>query len=160
MAAAVFVCDGAGRLVQVNHRAATLLGEKAGEVLRPIQDVWWSHHLRRLDGSPLPEEERPLVQALRGVTQTDVRFILRRSDTGKDIQAQCSFAPIRDATGAITGAVAVGTDISRLYQLERQKDEFLSIASHELRTPLTSLKILTQLTRRRLQKLGAIEIEQ
>src|SRR5262249_14320997 len=52
------------------------------------------------------------------------------------------------------------TDISRLYWLERQKEEFLSIAAHELRTPLTSLKLLTQLTRRRLQKLGAIEADQ
>lgn len=37
------------------------------------------------------------------------------------------------------------------------KDEFLSIASHELKTPLSSLKGMTQLLRRRLERAGSHE---
>ncbi len=37
------------------------------------------------------------------------------------------------------------------------KDEFLSIASHELKTPLSSLKGMTQLLRRRLERAGSSE---
>jgi len=47
--------------------------------------------------------------------------------------------------------------LTEVRQLEQQKDEFLSIASHELRTPLTTMKGLTQLTRRRLERAGADE---
>ncbi len=41
-----------------------------------------------------------------------------------------------------------------LLEANRAKDEFMSIASHELRTPLTSLKVLTQLARRQLERAG------
>src|SRR5262249_22628500 len=154
------VCDSTGHVVRMNRRAAERLGKAPGRRLRPIGELLQSRTLRHLDGSPLTEEEQPLAQALRGITRKDMRLVVRRADTGEDIQVQCSFAPIRDATGAITGGVAVATDISRLYWLERQKEEVLSLADHELKAPLSSLKLLTQLTRRRLQKLGAIEAEQ
>ena len=36
-------------------------------------------------------------------------------------------------------------DITALQELDRKKDEFLSVASHELRTPLTTIKGYTQL---------------
>jgi len=36
-------------------------------------------------------------------------------------------------------------------QLEQQQDEFLSVASHELKTPLTTLKLLAQMSLRRLR---------
>ncbi|MBF6592073.1 MAG: hypothetical protein IVW57_16310, partial [Ktedonobacterales bacterium] len=111
------------------------------------------------DGTPLAIEDYPLIQALQDVMRTDFRCMMRRFDTGEEVQLLVSFAPIHDGTGAITGAVAVGNDVSAIYRLEQQKDEFLSIASHELKTPLTSLKILAQLTRRRLARLGAVETE-
>ena len=42
-----------------------------------------------------------------------------------------------------------------LREANAAKDEFLSIASHELRTPLASLKGMTQLLRRRLERAGS-----
>jgi two-component system, sensor histidine kinase and response regulator len=41
-----------------------------------------------------------------------------------------------------------------LIEANRAKDEFISIASHELNTPLTSMKLLTQMTRRQLERTG------
>lgn len=53
--------------------------------------------------------------------------------------------PVMSANGHIRFWVGTATDIQALKDLERQKDEFLSIASHELKTPLTSIKAFNQL---------------
>jgi signal transduction histidine kinase len=48
-------------------------------------------------------------------------------------------APVTE-DGVVTGAVVVFADVSEQAEIERSKDEFVSLVSHELRTPLTSLK--------------------
>jgi len=47
--------------------------------------------------------------------------------------------------------VGTFTDIDDQKRIEKEKDEFLSIASHELKTPLTSIKAYTQLLSRKLK---------
>lgn len=42
--------------------------------------------------------------------------------------------------GLVAGAQAVARDITERREIDRMKDEFVSIVSHELRTPLTSLR--------------------
>jgi PAS domain S-box-containing protein len=42
--------------------------------------------------------------------------------------------------GELVAGQAVGRDVTERRQLERLKDEFISVASHELRTPLTSIR--------------------
>src|SRR5260370_2148322 len=45
-------------------------------------------------------------------------------------------------------------DNSARKELERRKDDFISMASHELRNPLTALKLQTSLLQRQLAKQG------
>jgi len=53
--------------------------------------------------------------------------------------------PLRaSADGAITGALGVFFDVTRLERLENVRQEFLSNVSHELRTPLTSIIALSE----------------
>lgn len=159
MPGAVYVCDASGQLVRVNEQGVTMVGMEDGEKLRPIESLIQQEELLRLDGTPMSLEEYPLYQALRGITQTNVRFAMRHHRCNAPVPVQFSASPIRDEQGKIIGAVGIAADITELYSLERQKDEFLGIASHELKTPLTSLKGLTQLTRRRLERSGAPEAQ-
>lgn len=147
---AVSVCDTAGTLIRVNARATRLFGLPLGRTLLALRDVHASAILFRPDGAPLSVAATPLMRALDGVASEDVSLVLRRPGSDEDIQLLISAEPLRDENGAISGAVAVATDVTTLYQLQRQKDEFLSIASHELRTPLTTLKAVVQLAERSL----------
>jgi signal transduction histidine kinase len=48
--------------------------------------------------------------------------------------------PLWDEGGDISGAVAVGHDVTAYRQLDRLRTNFVSDVSHELRTPLTAIK--------------------
>ncbi|MFS4470031.1 response regulator [Chryseobacterium sp. T20] len=58
--------------------------------------------------------------------------------------------PVYDE-GRIKNWVGTFTDIDDQKKVEKEKDEFLSIASHELKTPLTSIKAYVQLLERKLK---------
>ncbi len=58
--------------------------------------------------------------------------------------------PARDEN-SIKNWVGTFTDIDDQKKVEKEKDEFLSIASHELKTPLTSIKAYVQLLDRKLK---------
>ncbi|HKS69968.1 MAG TPA: ATP-binding protein [Ktedonobacterales bacterium] len=62
--------------------------------------------------------------------------------------------PIRDSSGRVIRWFGTNTDITEQLEIERQKDDFISIASHELKTPVTSLKAYAQLLAQRFRREG------
>ena len=53
--------------------------------------------------------------------------------------------PVLDADGAGTGRLVIIEDMTREREIEKMKNEFVSVVSHELRTPLTSILGYTEL---------------
>jgi signal transduction histidine kinase len=70
---------------------------------------------------------------------------VRQRKDGSRIEVSLSISPIKDSTGKILGATKIARDITERRELERRKDDFLTIASHELKTPMSVLKGLAQL---------------
>jgi signal transduction histidine kinase len=148
---AVYVCNTEGQVVRANARASALFSlDQPGSRETPL--LYDRPRPPGLDaGETTPIRHGPVARALAGQNSRDYRYVLRRASSLDDIHLVVNSAPIRGWAGEVIGAVAVATDITQLTRLERQKDEFLSIASHELRTPLTTLKALAQMVARAVQ---------
>ncbi len=63
-------------------------------------------------------------------------------------------SPVIDENGNIKKWIGVTSDIQKIKDDERQKENFLSMASHELRTPVTTIKAYGQIAEMMLQKNG------
>lgn len=94
--------------------------------------------LLRDDGAPLDPSQGPADLALRGEVVRNRQVVLERTD-GTRLPILIQAAPLRDADGAISRAVVMFQDVTRLREAEQLKDDFLSLVSHEFRTPLTAI---------------------
>jgi two-component system, OmpR family, phosphate regulon sensor histidine kinase PhoR len=94
-------------------------------------------------------------QALAGNVVMHKELIAGTNSETVPFTLSISAAPLHDANQTVTrpiGVVAVLNDITSIKQIEKLKDEFVSIVSHELRTPLTAIKGYTQHLIRRIER--------
>lgn len=91
------------------------------------------------DGSLAPLDMWAVSRALRGETASSVEYTLRRKDTGETWVGSYSFAPIRDETGNIAGAVVTARDITKLKKIEKalhdsnaQAELYLDLIGHDI----------------------------
>ncbi len=103
------------------------------------------------DGHPLGKDDLPLQRAAREGRTIGPVEISVQLPSGKAFSLELRGAPIRDADGAVIGAVTVSTDITERQQAlqvreqARLKDEFLAVLSHELRNPLAAISTAVDL---------------
>ncbi|HZQ35125.1 MAG TPA: GAF domain-containing sensor histidine kinase [Dehalococcoidia bacterium] len=136
-------------------RVFRAFGEEQIRTLAPRDDEAYMNELRQVCSWAC----LPLIQRGHGLGAIVVARADRELDDD-DLEFASAFAGI--AAGAIANArlyeaeralrrVAEAAQ-AELAAVDRQKDEFLSVASHELRTPLTSAQGFAQVLLRRLQR--------
>jgi PAS domain S-box-containing protein len=113
----VMVIDHDGRIMLLNPVAETLTGWPASEARgKPASDV-----LTMVREKSHEQLENPLSRALRErimVAMTEPTLLVSRS--GGEVPIEHSASPVRDASGAVRGAVLVFREISKRLQLEEQ----------------------------------------
>ncbi len=130
-------CDLSGACNFVNPAASRALGYTEDELIGQDLHALLRHALP--DGQPCAPENCGIYCALkRGEMRQADNQILYRKD-GAAIPFDIVTAPIAQV-GQIIGAVATFRDVSERREMERMKDEFVSVVSHELRTPLTAMR--------------------
>ena len=152
----LWVYDAHGQVVDVNQAALNMFG-LASRAEGIEHGSFARFRLRDAEGRQIPSSEMPYARALAGQTVPDYLAIGRHLITGRDLDLSIAAAPIESR--GIVGAVLVIRDITALQELDRKKDEFLSVASHELRTPLTTIKGYTQLIAQTVNDLTEAERE-
>jgi two-component system phosphate regulon sensor histidine kinase PhoR len=132
MREAVVIIDNAMRVVALNNSARAAFRQGGADALSP----------RRLsDLTRNPAIYSAFAAAVARGERAEVKV---EADGGGDRHVyDLHVAPLRQREvvygSDVRGAVGVFFDITRLEQLERVRQEFLSNVSHELRTPLTSI---------------------
>jgi len=134
--------------------------DEHGRVLRanPAWTSVWGlseQHMRKLFHVPLDLIEELLPRMAEPLKLTEfcsrdqnnpdaVQTVMLRLNNPM-VELQLRSVPTLDSLGRITGRLWAVSDVTREREVERLKDEFVSIVSHELRTPLTSILGYTEL---------------
>jgi PAS domain S-box-containing protein len=124
--------DGAGIIRYANEAAARLFGIAPGSMVgMPFLRLVRPDARRaacRFYADQLRRRQPASYQELPGVTHD-----------GRELWLELSVRLTWEGE-RLTAAQAVGRDVTERRQVERLKDDFISVASHELRTPLTSIR--------------------
>lgn len=164
MAEGLLITDEHGVVTSLNQSARQLFAQAQisdkldvpFDIAKLADEKPWLHHLAQI-----------IKQALSGEMVMNREVIVGETGETVPLTLTVSAAPLHNASGSFVrplGVVAVLNDVTSIKQVERLKDEFVSVVSHELRTPLTAIKGYTQhLIRRierRLRKTREIQLEQ
>ena len=118
---AIFMVNADGICLAANARAGAIAGVSP----------------QTLVGQPINVFMRPVETNQAAAVGSDdgtAEFLIQRAD-GEMIPVETSTAHLSDGQVQI-----IARDISGRKEVERLKDEFVSVVSHELRTPLTSIR--------------------
>ncbi len=136
MSDGLLVTDTAGRVAYANPQAAELLsrgngnGDATGE---PLAQLW------ERAATESPDCETVLTGHTRAMAQLDDRPVVGYQLGDPPVDVRAAYFPVPGPQGTRAGMGIVLTDVTVERELQRTKDELVSVVSHELRTPLASL---------------------
>lgn len=132
----VFAIDPSGKIFLFNPIAEQLSGYTRAEALsKPYDEIF--RFSREHTGELVDDFIKTALSGKKA--EMSNHTVLERKD-GSILPVADSAAPILSTNGSIEGVVVVFRDVSHDREVERLKDEFVSIASHELRTPMGAIR--------------------
>lgn len=126
-----------GIIMSWNKGAEKIFGYSAEEII--------GKSIRTIIPPELQQEEDTILSRIRQGKKIDHFQTTRVRKDGRRVDVSITVSPIRDHSGKVVGASKIARDITEEKRMQRQKDDFLSMASHELKTPITSMKIFIDL---------------
>ncbi|MFY9257534.1 MAG: ATP-binding protein [Dethiobacteria bacterium] len=136
---ALFITDRSQKITWLNRHSEEVFGITAEEARgKPLAEVTGIQQISSLLDDLLERgvpSEPIFEKAEITVRHSGMRYFFK-----------IAVSPINDATG-FTGALIQLTDITRFYEMEKFKDDYISVISHEFRTPLTSIVLGIEMLR-------------
>lgn len=140
---AVVAIDVDSKIIYVNDEAVRIAGVSKERLLGKKYFEMWNIR-DYVSGAVLSMTERPMNLALANKSvKIGAKYYFSRGD-GKKIPVSLVAVPIISG-GKIAGANIIFRDITAEEEIDRAKNDFISIASHQLRTPLSSMKWLIEI---------------
>ncbi len=137
----IYGVDAEGRVTFVNPSGARALRYAAADLLgRSAHDLF---HAPAEDGTAYPYPGCYIAEAIESGLNTFAEEDLYVRADGSTFPVEITASPqLEGAPGSqvVRGAVVVFRDVTERREVDRMKNEFISVVSHELRTPLTSIR--------------------
>lgn len=132
---AIWLSDADHCIAMVNSAMEALIGRRREELLgQTCRHLLGMHSL---EGASICDTICPLF----GSTGDNGRVeVCLSPPSGKEVWSEVSFGRVADTNGRSAGVVHIMHDLTERKEIERLKDEFISMVSHELRTPLSHIK--------------------
>ncbi len=133
----VFATDRRRMVVFVNDAALKLVGQTGEEIIGGASQEIFRFYLGKEETATRFFPAQLALDTREG--QAFPRNTFLRLDEEVWIPVSGTYSPIREGA-RVVGAIVVFQDITERYELEKMKENFLSIAAHQLRTPLGSMR--------------------
>lgn len=133
----IYGVDRHGLITFVNPAAATALGYEPVELIG--HDAYRTFHSPAAVDVAYLGEDSYLAEAIRDGVMTSAQEDTYVRADGREIPVEVTATPLSD-DGTTLGAVVVFRDVTQRREVDRLKNEFVSMVSHELRTPLTAIR--------------------
>ena len=148
----VFAVDTGLKIIGMNHAAEELLGWSRADALgRHADEVV---PITNADG--ILNVERPIARALKQkikvMIDSQSEYYMKRRK-GDLFPVNLTAAPVI-TDGVVIGGIGVFRDATRQKELDRAKNEFISLASHQLRTPPSIIGMYTEMLLSEREALG------
>lgn len=136
----IYGVDLSGRITFVNPSGAAALGWTPEQLLG--RNAHTDFHGPAADGTPYPIEQCYITDAILSGRVSSAEQDEYRRANGELFPVEITASPLVDGDDheRIRGAVVVFRDMTQRREVDRMKNEFVSVVSHELRTPLTSIR--------------------
>ena len=148
---AIISKDLTGKILSWNKSATSMFGYQPEEII--------GRSVKVLIPKDRQKEETEILKRISKGEQVHHYETERITKHGKSLKISLTISPIKNKDGVVIGASKVARDITEqvsirkklkkytkeLEQLNKHKDDFMSLASHELKTPLTSARAYIQL---------------
>lgn len=135
----VLTVDKNGNVIMMNPQAQAITGKPLKEIAgKKIFDaVNLENQIINIANELKNEGDKKIDTAVSSKGKEDLSKTIKNST-----------ALIKNEEGKIVGTISLPTDIAKLQELDKLKDDFISTMTHELRSPLTSIKMALDLISR------------
>jgi PAS domain S-box-containing protein len=122
------------RVVRWSAAAEKIFGWSSAEVFGKSPNEW-----KFIVPEDAERIKRVMNRLIAGVEQQNLTTNRNYHQNGKVLDCEWYNSVLLDNSGQMESVFSLALDVTERHQVERMKDEFISIVSHELRTPLTSI---------------------
>lgn len=153
----ILVYDSSSRVMYANEVGVRMNGYNSIQEIQTERPFGIVDRFELIDeqGKPFPRSRLTHQRVLAGELEAQAIIGYReRASTRSERWSLVKSRPVFDENGRVALVISIIHDITERMNIERRKDEFISMAGHELKTPVTSLKGFLYMLQHRLAKQG------